>query len=73
MNTLEAQISGKSLTIKDYQFEECLTHQDAEKINELMDVIENNRRMISMERMFPRRFEDLDEKIIEKRQENANA
>jgi len=31
-----------------------------------MNVIEQNRRNIKMELIFPRRFEDLDEKINEK-------
>lgn len=39
-------------------------------INELMDVIEHNRRLIEMERMFPRRFEDMDERLGEKQREN---
>jgi hypothetical protein len=69
MNTLEAQVMGCSIVIKDLQFEECLTHENPDIINELMDVIEYNRRAIVMERLFPRRFEDLDEKIVQKKQE----
>ncbi len=34
-----------------------------------MDAIEYNRRAIVMEKLFPRRFEDLDEKILQKKQE----
>jgi hypothetical protein len=69
MNTLEAQVQDCSILIKDLQFEECITHENPNKINELMDVIEHNRRAIEMERLFPRRFEDLDEKIVQKKQE----
>ncbi len=42
---------------------------DGKVVNELMDVIENNRRLCRMEMMFPRRFEQIDERMIEKRQE----
>jgi len=69
MNTLEAQVRGKEVVIKDYQFEERLIHEDCGRVNELISVVENNRRLIRMETIFRKRFEDLDEKIGEKKEE----
>ena len=37
-------------------------------VNELMEVIENNRRLCRMEMMYPRRFEQIDERMMEKKE-----
>lgn len=66
LNSFTYSFDTSQVTIADSISNYTLTHEDPERLQALLDIIEANRGKINLEKVFPKKFKEIETRRLEK-------